>query len=419
MTQTSATRPTSPSCSATSTTSSPATRRSRRRLTTGSATNSRAARGRSIDPAGTRATTPRCSGPKGGFFSPAATSRTAGPGSWTVQSSPACAPVRGRFDDPGAARGARQGALQPDLDSDGARIAHCRAGRRACPHRARLALSLEPGRRARACGPRRMAVLPGLRRPRPRGAGYPSRDTLPRNLRDERDRRLGHRLRVRSTGPSARTGRKKRRGGALQGSCRGGGQGDCRSGRPRALRPRLRDAIEAAVITTERLVLVPLQEEDAEELAEILFDGRLHDFIGSPPGSQIDVRDRFVLLAAGSPRPGEHWLNWVVRRRHDSVAVGTVQATVREVDGLLSARLGWMIGIAWQNRGFASEAATALVRWMRWQRVDEIAANIHPEHDADAAVARRAGLRQTEEVHDGERVWRAPSIRGGAHAGQG
>jgi len=131
------------------------------------------------------------------------------------------------------------------------------------------------------------------------------------------------------------------------------------------------------------------------------------------------VRDRFVLLAAGSPRPGEHWLNWVVRRRHDSVAVGTVQATVREVDGLLSARLGWMIGIAWQNRGFASEAATALVRWMRWQRVDEIAANIHPEHDASAAVARRAGLRQTEEVHDGERVWRAPSIRGGAHAGQG
>jgi len=130
------------------------------------------------------------------------------------------------------------------------------------------------------------------------------------------------------------------------------------------------------------------------------------------------VHDRFVLLAAGSPRSGEHWLNWVVRQRYDSLAVGTVQATVREVDGMREARLGWMIGAEWQNRGFASEAAAALVRWVRMQNVDEIAANIHPDHDASATVATRAGLRQTEEVHDGERVWRAPRKPGGAHAGQ-
>ena len=172
------------------------------------------------------------------------------------------------------------------------------------------------------------------------------------------------------------------------------------------------------MITTERLVLVPLRAEDADELTDILFDGRLHDFIGSPPASRTDVHDRLVLLAAGSPRSGEAWLNWVVRRRFDSTAVGTVQATVREVDAATEARLGWMIGVDWQNRGFASEAATALVRWMRMQNVDRIAANIHPDHEASAAVAKRAGLRQTQETHDRERVWRAPQTRGGAHAGQ-
>ncbi|HKO74089.1 MAG TPA: GNAT family N-acetyltransferase [Gaiellaceae bacterium] len=166
-------------------------------------------------------------------------------------------------------------------------------------------------------------------------------------------------------------------------------------------------AVEAAIITTERLVLVPLQAEDADELCDVLHDDRLHEFIGGRPESRIELRDRFVLLAAGSPRAQETWMNWVVRRRFDSQAVGTVQATIRAVDGRQVARLGWMIGVEWQNQGFASEAATALVKWVRKLGVDDVGANIHPDHDASATVATRAGLRQTEEEFEGERVWRA------------
>lgn len=166
-------------------------------------------------------------------------------------------------------------------------------------------------------------------------------------------------------------------------------------------------AIEAAIITTERLVLVPLQAEDADELCDLLYDDRLHEFIGGRPGSRLELHDRFILLSAGSPRSGETWMNWVARRRFDSQAVGTMQATVRVVDGRQVARLGWMIGVEWQNQGFASEAAVALVKWVRRQGVEDIGANIHPDHDASAAVAVRAGLHQTEEEFEGERVWRA------------
>ncbi len=165
--------------------------------------------------------------------------------------------------------------------------------------------------------------------------------------------------------------------------------------------------IEAAVITTERLVLVPLRAEDVDELCDVLHDDRLHEFIGGRPGSRLELHDRFVLLAAGSPREGEDWLNWVVRRRLDSQALGTVQATMRVVDGRQSARLGWMVGVEWQNQGFASEAAAALVKWVRRQGVEDIGANIHPGHNASATVATRAGLQQTEEEFEGERVWRA------------
>jgi len=166
-------------------------------------------------------------------------------------------------------------------------------------------------------------------------------------------------------------------------------------------------AIGTAIIATERLVLVPLQAEDADELCDVLYDDRLHEFIGGRPFSRLELHDRFVLLAAGSPREGETWMNWVIRRRLDSQAVGTVQATIRGVEGRQAARLGWMVGVEWQNQGFASEAATALVKWVRKLGVENIGANIHPDHDASATVAIRAGLHQTEEEFEGERVWRA------------
>jgi len=154
-------------------------------------------------------------------------------------------------------------------------------------------------------------------------------------------------------------------------------------------------------------VLVPLQAEDADELCDVLNDDRLHEFIGGRPESRQELHDRFVLLAAGSPRAGETWMNWVVRRRFDSQAVGTVQTTIRAVGARQVARLGWMVGLEWQNQGYASEAAVALVQWVRRQGVEDIGANIHPDHEASATVAARAGLHQTEEEFEGERVWRA------------
>lgn len=165
------------------------------------------------------------------------------------------------------------------------------------------------------------------------------------------------------------------------------------------------DAIEPAIITTERLVLVPLQAEDADELCDVLDDDRLHEFIGGRPASRHELHDRFVLLSAGSPRAGESWLNWVVRRRLDSQALGTVQATIRDVEGRTRARLGWMIGVESQNQGYGSEAAIALVKWVRRQGVDEIGAHIHPEHRASEVVALRAGLKRTQDEFEGECVW--------------
>ena len=68
--------------------------------------------------------------------------------------------------------------------------------------------------------------------------------------------------------------------------------------------------------------------------------------------------------------------------------------------------VAWVIGTAWQGRGYASEAALALVGWLSGQGVTVITAHIDPRHAASARVAERAGLVPTAYEIDGERVWR-------------
>jgi RimJ/RimL family protein N-acetyltransferase len=165
---------------------------------------------------------------------------------------------------------------------------------------------------------------------------------------------------------------------------------------------------DGTTIVTKRLSLMPLRAEDAEEMAAVLGDERLHEFIGGEPDTITGLRERYARLVAGSPARDKLWLNWVVRRRSDAQRIGTVQATLTMSDGESTANVAWVIGVDWQSQGFASEAARALVGWLRQHGADNVVAHIHPDHQASATVAMRAGLQPTDEQADGERVWRAP-----------
>lgn len=163
-------------------------------------------------------------------------------------------------------------------------------------------------------------------------------------------------------------------------------------------------AMQATILRTERLTVEPLRVSDADELAGVLGGRALHAYIGGRPATAAELRRRYERLVAGSDAAGEIWLNWVVRS--DGDAVGTLQATLVAVGDAYRADVAWVIGVRWQGKGYASEGAGALVEWLRHRGVDPITANIHPEHAASAAVARRAGLHRTDALHDGEVVWR-------------
>ncbi|MFG1905568.1 GNAT family N-acetyltransferase [Kribbella sp. NPDC048928] len=153
------------------------------------------------------------------------------------------------------------------------------------------------------------------------------------------------------------------------------------------------------MITSERLTLLPLRVEYAAPMAVVLSDPGLYAFTGGEPPSVEVLEARYRRQLAGPDSPDEQWLNWVVQ--YEDTLIGYVQATVTAGQ----AEIAWVIGAAWQGRGFAKEAAQGLVTWLRAQKIDRIIAHVHPDHTASAAVATAIGLARTDVVEDGENLW--------------
>ena len=162
---------------------------------------------------------------------------------------------------------------------------------------------------------------------------------------------------------------------------------------------------EAWTLQSDRLVLSPMVRDDACELFGLWRDPVLYRFTGGvAPASVDDVRERIRLREGRrSPDGDELWLNWTLRLRSSGQAVGYVQAGVREG----RADLAWVVGVPFQNRGYATEAGRRATAWIREHcGVSELRAAIHPDHAASCRVAAHIGLRPSGELTDeGEQLW--------------
>jgi RimJ/RimL family protein N-acetyltransferase len=166
----------------------------------------------------------------------------------------------------------------------------------------------------------------------------------------------------------------------------------------------------------------------------LLADRALYTFYDDEASPTLDeLRERYARQAVGrSPDGRDVWHSWIVRERASGAAIGFVQATVGATagtssagadtaatpyDGDRSAELAWVIGGRWQGRGYATEAAAAVLDAVRQNHPRDAAAtatgdhvtlvhaNIAPGHVASESVARRLGLVPTDVVHDGETRW--------------
>ncbi|MBO0895128.1 GNAT family N-acetyltransferase [Arthrobacter sunyaminii] len=170
-------------------------------------------------------------------------------------------------------------------------------------------------------------------------------------------------------------------------------------------------ALRPALITTPRLLLEPLGVQHAAEMADVLAGTALYRYIGGAAPTAEELARRYAAqTVGGSPDRREIWLNWIIR--DNGAACGFVQATVsQETDGPTS-YVAWVVGEAFQGRGTATAAARAMLGWLRIHTPGPVAAFIHPENRASAAVARKLGLAATGLIdEDGEERWDDGAMR--------
>jgi RimJ/RimL family protein N-acetyltransferase len=141
-------------------------------------------------------------------------------------------------------------------------------------------------------------------------------------------------------------------------------------------------------------------------MVAVLADPSLYVVTGGTPPTVDELTARYNRQVLGRSDDGtETWHNWIVRVRATGDAAGFVQATVVGPADAVVAELAWVIGVPWQGRGIASEAAAALVPAMVDAGAVEVIAHIEPGHTPSEAVAARIGLHRTAVLHDGEVRW--------------
>ena len=163
-------------------------------------------------------------------------------------------------------------------------------------------------------------------------------------------------------------------------------------------------------LTAARLMLEPLSVKHATSMVDVLAASSLYDFTGGEKPSLKQLENRYAAQVVGHSEDGSQWwLNWVVIQRDERQPVGFVQATVANDGAQLVADIAWMISPSWQGRGFASEAAQAMLEWLRSRGVHRFTAHIHPANRASMHVAQNQGLCATLSEKDGETRWQTHS----------
>lgn len=154
--------------------------------------------------------------------------------------------------------------------------------------------------------------------------------------------------------------------------------------------------------------LRPLVVEDADVMSSVLADPTLYAFIGGEPPSVAELERRYTVQTRGRSADGsEEWVNLVVVLLPGGEPIGYVQATIPRNGE--PTEIAWVIGRAWQGRGYATCAAQMLVEYLEERGVRDLIAHIHPDHTASQVIARKIGLHPTDTMVDGEARWQRPS----------
>jgi|SRR5215217_2444439 len=147
---------------------------------------------------------------------------------------------------------------------------------------------------------------------------------------------------------------------------------------------------------TERLILRRARAEDLEPLLASWSDPETRLYTPDRPdprGFLVQMIEDMQVKKPGDHAPGGSWYQFVVERREDGAVVGDLGAGFG-VPGERQVELGYRIAPGFQRRGYAKEAAAALITYLfdkhEVHRIVGVAAS---PNEASRAVLRALGFR--------------------------
>lgn len=150
---------------------------------------------------------------------------------------------------------------------------------------------------------------------------------------------------------------------------------------------------------TPAIVLADL-ERDFTALAELL-SARVP--AAWPPDLWSEAALRHLLAWMASDPADDGWGAWYVTRRDDPMLLGTVGLKGRPRDG--TAEIGYTFVAEAHGKGYATEAARALVDWaFTHADVRRVCAQTLPDHGPSLGVMRRLGFTYAGPGSEGDTV---------------
>lgn len=160
-------------------------------------------------------------------------------------------------------------------------------------------------------------------------------------------------------------------------------------------------------IETERLLLRRSLPEDAEAISAYRSDPVVHMHQGWRDTSPEHVRRSILEMARNMPGDPGSWVQFTVLEKDTGRLVGDIGIhPPDDEEGVVE--IGYTISPEFQGRGYASEAASALVRYSFEVLGAEVArAWADRENVSSIRVAEKIGMRLVELVEEpyGEGVW--------------
>lgn len=154
--------------------------------------------------------------------------------------------------------------------------------------------------------------------------------------------------------------------------------------------------IPSVILETERLIVRETVPEDAEQLYQLYEEGN-GTYLEPLPG-KLQEEQRILSFYFQHIYGFYGYGMWSVIQKEDKRMVGRVGLENGEMDGKGILELGYLIGKAWQRRGYAFEAAKAVIQYAKENMGEEwLYLKAHRENLPSIHLARKLGFDMIKE----------------------